>query len=161
MPEPRLLVSQLHPDDRFDPAGRRQPSRRFVTVNLAESPLAWLHARGKLSDRQLLAGEKLRSDYERAGLSARVTMRWDAPPAGGKRGGARASDAAHGRIDAHARFHRALNAAGPGLADICWRVICAGEAMPDAERGMGWPARSGRVVLTLALDRLADFYGVG
>lgn len=161
MPEPRLLVSQLHPDDRLDPASQDQPSRRFVTLNLAESPLAWLHARGKLSDRQLLAGEKLRGDYERAGLAARVTMRWDAPPAGGRRGGARTVDAAHGRIDAHARFHRALAAAGPGLADICWRVICAGEAMPDAERAMGWPARSGRVVLTLALDRLADFYGLG
>lgn len=161
MPEPRLLISQLHPDDRFDPAKQGQTSRRFVTFNLAESPLGWLHARGKLSDQQLLAGEKLRADYERAGLAARVTMRWDAPPTRGKRGGARASDAAHGRIDAHARFHRALDAAGPGLADICWRVICAGEAMPDAERAMGWPARSGRVVLTLALDRLADFYGVG
>lgn len=161
MPEPRLLVSQLHPDDRFDPAKQVQPSRRSVTVNLAESPLAWLHARGKLSDRQLFAGEKLRADYERAGLSARVTMRWDAPPAGGRRGGARASDAAHGRIDARDRFHCALTAVGPGLADICWRVICAGEGMPEAERGMRWPARSGRVVLTLALDRLADFYGVG
>ena len=161
MTEPRQLISQLHPDDRIDPALHRGAGRRFVTVNLAESPLAWLHARGKLSDRQLLAGEKLRADYERAGLGARVTMRWDAPPAAGKRGGARASDGAHGRIDARDRFHRALAAAGPGLADICWRVVCAGEAMPDAERAMQWPARSGRVVLTLALDRLADFYGVG
>jgi Domain of unknown function (DUF6456) len=159
--EPPLLISQLHPDDRADPAKLGLSSRRFVTVNLAESPLAWLHARGKLSDRQLLAGEKLRADYERAGLGARVTMRWDAAPATGTRGGARACDAAHGRIDAHARFHRTLAAAGPGLADICWRVICAGEGMSDAERGMGWPARSGRVVLTLALDRLADFYGLG
>ena len=161
MSEPRLLISQLHPDDRADPANHGLPSRRFVTINLAESPLAWLHARGKLCDRQLLAGEKLRADYERAGLGARVTMRWDAAPATGKRGGARASDGAYGRIDAHARFHGALTAAGPGLADICWRVICAGEGMPDAERGLGWPARSGRVVLTLALDRLADFYGLG
>lgn len=160
MSEPRPLIAQLHPDDRTDPAKQRHTSRRFVTVNLAESPLAWLHARGKLSDRQLLAGEKLRADYERAGLGARVTMCWDAAPMTGKRGGARATDAAHARIDARERFHRALTAAGPGLADICWRVICAGEGMPDAERGMGWPARAGRVVLTLALDRLADFYGL-
>jgi hypothetical protein len=156
-----MLATRIHPDDQRDPAKLGYAARRVVTVNLAESPLAWLQARGKLSDRQLLAGEKLRADFERAGLAARVTMRWDAPPLGGKRGGARAIDGAHGRIDARVRFHAALEAAGPGLADICWRVICAGEAMPDAERGMGWPARSGRVVLTLALDRLADFYGVG
>jgi Domain of unknown function (DUF6456) len=160
MPAQPVFASRLHPDDRTDPAKQGRASRRFVTVNLAESPLAWLHARGKISDRQLVAGEKLRADYERAGLGARVTMRWDAPPASGKRGGARAADGAHGRIDARERFHRALTAAGPGLADICWRVICAGEGMPDAERGMGWPARAGRVVLTLALDRLADFYGL-
>jgi hypothetical protein len=39
-------------------------------------------------------------------------------------------------------------------------VICAGEGVPVAEKGLGWPARSGRLVLTLALDRLAGFYGV-
>ena len=58
-------------------------------------------------------------------------------------------------------FMRALDAAGPGLADICWRVICAGEGIAGAEKGLGWPARSGKLVLGLALDRLARFYGTG
>jgi hypothetical protein len=155
------LIDRIHPDDQFDAERIARGAVRHVRVNLAESPLVWLHARGRLTDRQLHAGERLRADYERAGLSARVTMHWDAPPASGKRGGARAVDAAHGRIDAHARFHRAMDAVGPGLADICWRVICAGEGMVDAERGLGWPPRAGRVVRTLALDRLAGFYGVG
>ena len=48
-----------------------------MTVNLAESPLAWLHARGHLSDRLHDAGEALRADYERAQLPASITMRWD------------------------------------------------------------------------------------
>jgi hypothetical protein len=155
------LVSRIHPDDRDDPVKHARRALRHVAVNVRESPLGWLHARRLISDRQLAAGERLRADYERAGLGARVTMAWDAPPQGKRRGGARAADAAAGRIDAHARFHRALTAAGPGLADICWRVICAGEAMASAERALGWPTRSGRVVLTLALDRLAAFYGVG
>jgi Domain of unknown function (DUF6456) len=154
------LASRVHPDDRADGEKLARGTMRFVAVNLNESPLGWLHARGKISDRQLVAGEKLRADYERAGLSARVTMRWDAPPPGGGHRGARAADAANGRIDAYDRFHGALSATGPGLADVCWRVICAGEPMPDAERAMGWPARSGRVVLTLALDRLAGYYGL-
>lgn len=155
----RTLATRPHPDDQLDP-DRVAATRRSVTINLAESPLAWLHARRLLTDRQLLAGERLRSDYERAGLGANVTMRWDAaPPAHGARGGG-ASDASARRIDAHRRFHSALDHAGPGLADICWRVICAGEGMPGAERALGWPARSGRLVLTLALDRLAVFYGV-
>nr|WP_052071657.1 DUF6456 domain-containing protein [Sphingopyxis sp. MWB1] len=134
---------------------------RHVRVNVAESPLGWLAARGYLTEAQYRAGERLRADYERAGLAARVTMRWDAAPPARVRGGARAADASLARIDAHRRFHAALEAAGPGLADICWRVICGGEAMAGAEKALGWPARSGRVVLTLALDRLVRFYGTG
>ena len=36
--------------------------RRSVTVNLAESPLAWLHARGHLPARLYDAGERLRGE---------------------------------------------------------------------------------------------------
>lgn len=57
------------------PAGDGRRAVRTVTVNLAESPLAWLHARGHLSDRLFDAGEALRADYERAQLSASITMR--------------------------------------------------------------------------------------
>jgi hypothetical protein len=49
-------------------------------------------------------------------------------------------------------------AAGPGLSDILWRVVCAGEGVPDAEKALGWPARAGRLVLILALDRVATYY---
>ena len=56
------------------------------------------------------------------------------------------------------RFHAAVAAAGPGLSDILWRVVCAGEGMRDAETALGWPARAGKLVLTMALDRVADYY---
>ena len=161
----RRLETRLHPDDRIDPGKAGPQVMRHVTVKVAESPIAWLASRGMLTASQLAAGERLRADYERAGLAARVTMRWDAAPPGrargGSRGGARASDASLARIDAHRRFHAALDIAGPGLADICWRVICAGEGIGCAEKGLGWPARSGKLVLGLALDRLARFYGTG
>lgn len=64
------------------------------------------------------------------------------------------------QIDARRRFDGAVEAAGPGLADILWRVVCAGEGMRDAESALGWPARAGKLVLTLALDRIADFYRI-
>ena len=62
----------------------RPPRRagRSVTVNLAESPLTWLHARGHLSDRQLDAGERLRRDWEDAQLAPAVTMRCRRPSSG-------------------------------------------------------------------------------
>jgi len=135
--------------------------RRSVTVNLTESPLGWLLARGLVSRRQFDAGERLRSDWERAQLSPRVTMAWDAAPVARGRGGAAFAPDLHGtQFDAKRRFDDAIASAGPGLADVLWRVVCAGEGMRDAETALGWPARAGKVVLTLALDRVADYYRV-
>jgi hypothetical protein len=132
--------------------------RRSVTVNLAESPLGWLRARGRIDARQFEAGERLRGDYETAALGPRVTMRWDAAPGGKHRGPAGHLDPTTAQIAAKRRFDEAIAAAGPGLADVLWRVVCAGEGLPDAERALGWPARAGKLVLGLALDRLADHY---
>ena len=135
---------------------------RSVTVNLAESPLGWLFARGLVSQTQFDAGERLRTDWERAQLSPRVTMAWDsAPIARGRGGSASAPDLPACQIDARRRFDQAIESAGPGLADILWRVVCAGEGMREAESALGWPARAGKLVLSLALDRVAAFYRIG
>jgi uncharacterized protein DUF6456 len=134
---------------------------RSVTVNMAESPLGWLFARGLVSQRQYDAGERLRADWERSQLAPRVTMAWDsAPIARGRGGSAPQPDLNGAQIDARCRFHAAVDAAGPGLSDILWRVVCAGEGMREAETALGWPARAGKLVLTLALDRIADHYRV-
>ena len=79
----RLLAERSRPDDR-DRKGRPV---RSVTVNLAESPLGWLFARGHVSRRQFDAGERLRMDWERSQLAPRVTMSWDAAPIARSRGG--------------------------------------------------------------------------
>jgi hypothetical protein len=126
-------------------------------VNLAESPLTWLHARGHLDDRQLAAGELLRRDYESAQISPGITMRWDAVRIAGT-GGERGLNPNERQLAARARFDAALAEAGPGLADILWRVVCAGEGVPTAERALAWPSRSGKLVLRIALDRLAGYY---
>ena len=159
-----MLVTCCHPDDRHDPDKKRVGSRRIVTVNMREHAVGWLYQRGLLTAPQHSAAERLRADYERAGLGPHVTMQWDRPP-NGKAGRKSGSAAGHdhmtlAQIDAKRRFNAALTATGPGLADICWRLICAGESMADAERGLDWPARSGRIVLTLALDRLVAHYGM-
>ncbi|MCU6455876.1 DUF6456 domain-containing protein [Sphingomonas sp. A2-49] len=128
---------------------------RNVTVNVGESPLSWLRARGLVDARQFEAGERLRGDYETAALGPRVTMRWAARVDGGSGGGL---DPMAAQIAAKRRFDAAMADVGRGLRDIAWRVICAGEGLPAAEKALGWPARGGRLVLTLALDRLADHY---
>jgi len=159
--DPRLLAERALPQDgKEQNAGQpqRRPARS-VTVNLSESPLGWLHARGHLSDRQFDAGEKLRADWERANLAPRITMRWDATPvAGAKRQAPAALNETEAQLAAKQRFRGALDHLGRDLSDIAWRTICGGEGVPVAEKNLGWPARSGKLVLKIALDRLADFY---
>lgn len=140
-----------------DPTGKMQQ----VRIHIGESPLLWLHARGHLNERLYLAGERLRQDWERAGLGARVTMAWDAaPPSRGQRSAAAAPAPGHAQLSAKAHFHAALDRAGPGLKDILWRVVCAGEGLIAAEKALGWPSRAAKLVLTFALERVADYYRV-
>ena len=157
----RLLVER-----ELTPEGPRRRSSgpgglarsRSVTVNLTESPLAWLHARGHLCERLFDAGEALRADYERAQLPTSVTMRWD--PVRAKSTAPGGLDPTERQIAARRRFDGAIKAAGHGLEDILWRVVCAGEALPEAEKRLGWPTRSGKLVLKIALERVAEYYRI-
>ena len=161
----RLLAERALPEE---DAPRRRPGARArgravrsVTVNLAESPLGWLKSRGHVSGRQFDAGERLRDDWERAQLPPSVTMRWDAAPIGRESRNAPEGPALTGAQEAaKRRFEAAVAAVGGGLADVLWRVVCAGEGMREVERALGWPARAGKLVLGLALDRLADHYRI-
>ena len=156
----RLLVEKPVPGDAGLPI-RRGKAARSVTVNLADSPLGWLLARGHVSRRQFEAGERLRCDWERGQLGQRVTMAWDSVPVSRSRGGsAEAIDLSGGQLDARRRFEAAVAEAGPGLSDILWRIVCAGEGMRQAEGALGWPARAGKLVLGIALDRVADYYRI-
>jgi Domain of unknown function (DUF6456) len=150
-----------HPDSEIQRSeGQNRQVRRTAKIHIGESSLTWLFAHGRISIAQLQAGEKLRHDFTMAGLAPKMTMKWDDATAQSctRRAAPLAYDDTPARIDAQRRFDAALAHVGPGLSDICWRVICAGEAIGDAERALTWPARSGRIILTLALDRLVHFY---
>ena len=84
--EGRLMTERALGDPPRSGTKGAQPARS-LSVNLAESPLGWLYARGHVSERQFLAGERLRWDWERAQLDPCVTMRWDAAPRQRGRGG--------------------------------------------------------------------------
>ena len=88
-------------------------------------------------------------------------MAWDAAPvARGRGGSAPEPDLSGAQIDARRRFDDAVANAGPGLQDILWRIVCAGEGMREAETALGWPARAGKLVLSFALDRIANYYRI-
>ncbi|EMD82467.1 DUF6456 domain-containing protein [Pacificimonas flava] len=134
----------------------RQGARR---VNRAEEPLGWLHARGKITDQQFEAGQKLRADFMAAGGMPRITMAWDAAPAATGRRAVPDGLLPGERITAaKRRFEEAMDLVGRGPAEMLRRTVCIGEGMETAEKAMTLPVRSGRVVLMMALDRIADFY---
>lgn len=146
--------------------------RRRARVNLSESPMQVL-ARRRLADGQpflspdmLAAGERLREDFELAQLGPRVTQNWDRfLTAGSDRGCAPAGGFGGGSERARDRVGLALRDLGPGMGDLVLRVCCFLEGIESTEQQLGWSARSGKVVLRLALQRLvrhyAETYGVG
>lgn len=140
---------------------------RRLRFNLAESPLSVLgRKRDKdgiayLTPELIEAGERLREDFELAGMGPRVTQNWDRfLTAGSSRGAAGARDGETGSPDARTRVAKAMEALGPGLSDIVFRICCFLEGLETAEKRLGWSARSGKVVLKIALERLAAHYGI-
>lgn len=143
--------------------------RRPVTVNEAESPLGWLRSRkdrnGKplIGDAQFEAGERLRADYWFAHMSPRVTANWSAlAPADRSRRGApsNAADLRDAVLAAKERVMGALMAVGPEVSGVLVDICCELKGLEEAEKVNGWPQRAGKVVLQIALTRLARHYGL-
>lgn len=139
-----------------------------VAINQAETPLGWLLNRqgrdGKtyINRDQFLAGERFREDFTLAQMTPRVTAIWGlsmgGAPSGNRHDSSTVTDAA---MAAKARFINAYDAVGPGLSEVLVQVCCHLMGLEQAERHLGWPTRSGKVVLTIALDRLAAHYELG
>lgn len=132
---------------------------RVAIVNEAESPLSWLKSRGGIDAVQFEAGERLRHDYTLAQLEPRLCVDLSAPVVLGS-GPVKAGFISDTALAAKQRFAKALSVVGPGLSDLLFDVCCALKGLEAAESGRKWPRRSGKVVLGLALDRLAAHYGI-
>ncbi|UWQ20267.1 DUF6456 domain-containing protein [Jannaschia sp. W003] len=135
-----------------------------LRVNLAESPLGALARRKDRDGRPflprdlLVAGETLRGDFEAAQMGPRLGQNWERFLTAGTRGDFGARGPCEGPSDARAQVAAALRALGPGLGDVALRVCCYLEGIEAAEKRMGWAARSGKVVLRIALQRLHMHY---
>ena len=138
--------------------------RRTVRYNFAESPLSVLARRrdpeGKpfLTDDLVAAGERLREDFELAQMAPRTTQNWDRFMTAGVRGTAPGDGHDTGPDAARRRVQDALAELGPGLGDVALRTCCFLEGIEAAEKRMGWSARSGKIVLRIALQRLKLHY---
>lgn len=131
-------------------------SQRYTAI---ESPLVGLSRRKDksgipfLSRPLVAAGERLREDFELAKMGRKVSkdvmefLEHDAQ-----------DDAPSGATGGLQRAQAALRDIGPGLADIIYRCCCLLEGLEQTEKSMGWSARSGKIVLRIALQRLVVHY---
>jgi DNA-binding PadR family transcriptional regulator len=147
----------------FESAQKDAPRR--IRYGLAESPLAALARRRDRDGERFLevglvhAGERLREDFEMAQMGADVARNWEnflaavrSDTAPVHTGGTRATGMAHARVIT------ALQELGPGLSDVTLRCCCFLEGLETAEKMLGWSARSGKIVLRIALMRLKEHY---
>ncbi len=133
---------------------------RRIRYGIAESPLAALARRRDREGERFLsadlvnAGERLREDFELAQMEAEISCDWHGFLTSLRdtvgQAGPTASCAA-GRARARARVVAALQDIGPGLSDVTLRCCCFLEGLETAEKTLGWSARSGKIVLRIAL----------
>lgn len=134
-----------------------------------ETPLAWLARRTDKSGQPLLsetlhtAGKRLAADFHNARMAPQVTMSWTPEVRGRTTRRAPPShhlDVSERTAAAAQRVRAALAEVGPELSGILIDVCCFEIGLDAAERAAGWPSRSGKVVLLIALERLAHHYGL-
>lgn len=131
----------------------------YVVVNDAESPLAWLRQHGAVTAVEFEAGERLRRDFTMARLMPRLTVDLAAPVVSGRRAAVNGVPLPETVLAAKQRFSRAMAAAGAEFAGLLFDVCCDLRGLEECERLRRWPRGSAKLVVKLALDRLAAHYG--
>ena len=144
---------------------RSEQTPRF---NESESPIYRLfsrkdsNGRSMITEFQFAAGERLRTDYERASFEPRITSSWEGERTGTRNYSAisdnRIASLSDNAIDARRRVHGAFDAVGPELSGVLYYICCLAGGLEQAERMLRLPQRSGKAVLSLALTRLARHY---
>lgn len=149
----------MGPEDAWDINEIEGEAGRSSRYQAFESPLIGLSRRRDrdgqpfLSRDLVVAGERLREDFELAKMGSQVsadaaTFMASVPLSGSPKG----ANAGHERAQA------ALRDLGPGLSDVTFHCCCLLEGLENTEKSMGWSARSGKIVLRIALHRLKRHY---
>ncbi|MCK0148622.1 DUF6456 domain-containing protein [Marivita sp. S6314] len=145
------------------------PDRRMRNRSLSngpgfESPMVAL-SRRKGPDGQpflpqdfVTAGDRLHEDYAVAEFQQADLLGWDSPEALDRHYAKARQDHNIRRGEAIERTLDAIKDLGPGLSDVVLRCCCLREGLEATEKRLGWSARSGKVVLRIALQRLSLFY---
>ena len=166
----RFVLCEPHsgrPNPDNDRSRTGQDKLQSPRMNDAESPLMWLYRRKGpdghplLDERCFLAGERFRRDVTQAAMLPNVTTNWSRLEAATGRASPRdpalATDAV---VAARQRVRAAYQVLGGDMGNFVLDVCGFLAPLQDAENRRSWPARSGKLVLRLALTQLAAHYGI-
>lgn len=164
--EKRVSVENGFADDQasFAHAGASDKPKGGPRFASGDSPLIALARRRDktgapfLTDNLVRAGERLREDFELAQIGSGTTQNWDAFLTAGVTGRMQSTDGPAMPGAARARVEQALAELGPGLSDVALRCCCYLQGLENVEKNLGWSARSGKIVLRIALQRLSRHY---
>ena len=144
--------------------GKVEACRETQLANLEQSAIeksplyTLLRLRDKFGERYLspnhvVAGQIFREDYE-------VSNLLNARHAKKTKTGLEQKDVVGEAfcLGASERFELANKMLGPIMSDVVIRCCCHFQGLGKIERHLGWSARSGKVVLRIALTQLAEFY---
>lgn len=113
-----------------------------------------------LSETHLQAGQKLFDLFVKANLRPNVTMNWEnlqsvkqSHHTGGKDMGFSETT-----YIARRELYESLSHVGQEFSAILVEICLFGNGLEATEKAMNWPARSAKLLLTMALDRLAEYY---
>lgn len=152
--------------DEAPPAFRhRKPARVRRRTSLPDTPVVALARRrdpagGPFLERPLVrAAERIQDDFELAQMEPRRGQNWGNFLTAGIDGTEpRGLPAFDGAAAARDRVNAALRDLGPGLGDVVLECCCKLQGLETAEKKLGWSARSAKIVLRIALQRLKAHY---
>ena len=147
-------------NDECDGGGARR-----ARYGIAESPVSVLARRRDKDGHPFLtqgmvgAAERLREDFVAAQLDGLRVQPLDAfVQAVQQARQAGPNIVPVGTRAARRRVVEVLGDLGPGLGDVALRCCCFHEGVEAAENALGWSARSGKIVLRIALHRMRLHY---
>jgi len=147
---------------------RRDGKLKKLKVNMAESPLGWLRKRkGRngqylISEDQFEAAERLRGDFDLSSQNKQLVANYDGVAISkNMRAAPTTLTYTEFQLDARTRFDKAVAYVGAGLSDSLIRTCCHLEGFEEGEKTLGWPSRSMKLVIVMALNRLVEHYEKG
>ena len=151
--------------DQFTRQHQDRVKKGKAEINMNENHLFWLRKRrdkkGKhlISEIQMRAGLKLQEDFFNATHRPRMTIDLSKPRSNHHHS-YDMMPLHHPALMARQRFEKALKSLGAGLDEIVLEICCHRHGLENAERLLGWSRGSGKIVLGIALNRLAFHYGM-